>query len=168
MDGTGACHRKKTRAYQKSKRYARCPRATATAAYTLSMRPNNQPPRTPRSHRSPTPYKWYGEKLRHSHTRTSNVSRHRCRNNADTHHRQRSAHVIVEIATPAIAHTPTLPLSQRIKKERKKGTRKTRKQAKKNTETHQRTQLGQGTMHAREEGRPTESRGKGEERLNAV
>ena len=31
MDGMSSCHREKTSAYRKSKRYARCPRATETA-----------------------------------------------------------------------------------------------------------------------------------------
>ena len=60
--------------------------------------PNPHPP----SHRSPTPNKWYGEKPRHRHTHTNHVRRHRRRSNADTHHRQQSAHayVIVGTATP--------------------------------------------------------------------
>ena len=37
MDGISLCHREKTRTYQKSKRYARCPQATATATYTLAI-----------------------------------------------------------------------------------------------------------------------------------
>ena len=88
-----------------------------------------------------TPYKWYARKPRHSRTHTSHIRRQRHRNNADTHHRQRSTHVIVATATPATTHTPTLPLSHRIKKEWKKKTQKTWKQARKNSKTHTRAQV---------------------------
>ena len=37
MDGISACHREKTRTYNKCKRYARCPQATAAGIYTQAM-----------------------------------------------------------------------------------------------------------------------------------